>query len=329
MSEPYWVCQSCSKANPKHRTDCSDCGQPKIVDVPPNPTPIPWVTRATGRTIPDLTGREHVCKYQDVVRPALSSSDAPRIAALEQRCETLTRERDEALEAATSFRLLESKRSNDAAQAISARDAAISREAGVREACEWYADAKLYDHIGNISGFGTGPIRILLDRGEKARAALSTPGASLPSVMAEAVRPEIVCLCGSTRFYEAFQRANYELTMAGKIVLSVGFYPHQPKAVSLGEAIRTQYATLTDMLSQPIHNETVGCTTEQKTALDELHKRKIDLADRVFVLNVGGYIGSSTRSEIEYATRLNKPIEYLEQHADSLDAGERQEGEKS
>ena len=79
--------------------------------------------------------------------------------------------------------------------------------------------------------------------------------------------------------------------MDWKIVLSVGFYPH------------SQFVA---------HGAETGCTTEQKLALDELHKRKIDLADEVFVLNVGGYIGSSTRSEIEYAEAHGKPVTYLE-----------------
>ena len=102
--------------------------------------------------------------------------------------------------------------------------------------------------------------------------------------------PKIVCLCGSTRFYQQFQRANYEETMAGNIVLSVGFY-HS---------------------SEKVHNEQWGCTPEQKIALDVLHKRKIDLADEVLVLNIGGYIGDSTRSEIEYAEKLGMPIRYQE-----------------
>lgn len=105
-------------------------------------------------------------------------------------------------------------------------------------------------------------------------------------------RPEIVCLCGSTRFYDVFQAANYDLTMLGKIVLSVGFYPHS-------KAIHG-------------HGEGVGHDSAEKDALDELHKRKIDLADRVYVLNVGGYIGSSTRGEIEYAEARGKPVDYLE-----------------
>lgn len=103
--------------------------------------------------------------------------------------------------------------------------------------------------------------------------------------------PKIVCLCGSTRFYQQFQYQNYLETMAGNIVLSVGFFAHAPQAN---------------------HGQAVGCTPEQKIELDELHKRKIDLADEVLVLNVGGYIGESTRSEIEYATKLNMPIRYLE-----------------
>jgi hypothetical protein len=80
--------------------------------------------------------------------------------------------------------------------------------------------------------------------------------------------------------------------MAGHIVLSVGFYPHADIGVH--------------------HSENVGCTSEQKIALDELHKRKIDLADEILVLNVGGYIGDSTRSEIEHAIKTGKPVRYLE-----------------
>ena len=99
-------------------------------------------------------------------------------------------------------------------------------------------------------------------------------------------RPEIVVLCGSTRFSEAWAKARYDLTLEGKIVLTIGC----------------------DTKS----DEGLGITVEQKVALDELHKRKIDLADSVLVLNVGGYIGDSTRSEIEYAEWWEKPIDYLE-----------------
>lgn len=119
----------------------------------------------------------------------------------------------------------------------------------------------------------------------------STCGIPFPAASPAAPRPKIVCLCGSTRFKDAFDEANYQETMAGRIVLSVGFIMH-----ATGNK----------------HGEGVGATPEQKIALDELHKRKIDLADEVLVLNVGGYIGSSTRSEIDYAIAHGKPIRYLE-----------------
>jgi len=99
--------------------------------------------------------------------------------------------------------------------------------------------------------------------------------------------PEIVCLCGSTRFMEAFHVAGWELTLKGHIVLTVGVCKHAEDhgAEALGDDVAER--------------------------LDELHKRKIDLCDRIFVLNVGGYIGDSTRSEIEYALAKEKRVTYL------------------
>jgi len=107
----------------------------------------------------------------------------------------------------------------------------------------------------------------------------------------ETARPTVVCICGSTRFYDAWQKAIYDETMKGNITLQVGFYHHA------------------DPLS---HGQEVGCSPEQKIMLDELHKRKIDLADEIFVLNVNGYIGDSTRSEIRYARDHGKLIRFLE-----------------
>jgi hypothetical protein len=103
-------------------------------------------------------------------------------------------------------------------------------------------------------------------------------------------KPTVVCLCGSTRFYEEFMKQNYLETMKGNIVLSVGFFMHNSN----------------------VHGEGVGITPEQKIALDELHKRKIDLADEILVINVDGYIGESTRSEIDYAKKHGKLIRYLD-----------------
>ncbi len=104
--------------------------------------------------------------------------------------------------------------------------------------------------------------------------------------------PAVVCLCGSTRFSSAYQKANLEETLAGRIVLTIGCDMHAD-----GEL----FATKTEAEREQI-----------KSMLDELHKRKIDLADEVLVLNVGGYIGSSTRSEIDYARDHDKRVRYLE-----------------
>jgi hypothetical protein len=98
--------------------------------------------------------------------------------------------------------------------------------------------------------------------------------------------PIIVCLCGSTRFGKTFKGANLRETLAGKIVLSIGC----------------------DFKS----DDALGLTEEDKKRLDELHKRKIDLADEVLILNVNGYIGDSTRSELEYAYKTGKRIRFLE-----------------
>ena len=108
------------------------------------------------------------------------------------------------------------------------------------------------------------------------------------------VNPDVVCLCGSTRFYEAFQQANYELTMAGKIVLSVGFYLHS---------------------SMQAHGRDVAFSPEQKEMLDELHLRKIDLADKILVLNVDGYIDESIYREMRYARGKGKTIWFYDSQA--------------
>lgn len=100
--------------------------------------------------------------------------------------------------------------------------------------------------------------------------------------------PQIVCLCGSTRFMNEFFAAGWQFTLDGYIVLSVGICKHAEHHG--GEALGQEVAD----------------------KLDELHLRKIDLCDWVFVLNVGGYIGESTKAEIEYAEKIGKIVQYLE-----------------
>jgi hypothetical protein len=110
-------------------------------------------------------------------------------------------------------------------------------------------------------------------------------------------RPVIVCLCGSTRFKDAWHAEMKRLTQQEmKIVLTVGDLDPRPEA----------------------RNVNVPLDPDLKERLDELHKRKIDLADEVLILNVGGYIGDSTRSELEYARRHHKTIRFLEPPAEGV-----------
>lgn len=105
-------------------------------------------------------------------------------------------------------------------------------------------------------------------------------------------RPTVVCLCGSTRFSRAFKDANLKETLDGKIVLTIGCDMRSDHDI-FGDLSPTEFANV-------------------KAQLDELHLRKIDMADEVLILNVNGYIGESTRRELNYATSLGKRIRFLE-----------------
>ena len=105
---------------------------------------------------------------------------------------------------------------------------------------------------------------------------------------------KVITLCGSTRFKDAFLDAQKKLTLEGNIVISVGLFGHS------GD-------------SEVWENMDEGTLTKTKEILDDMHKRKIDMADEIFVINVGGYIGSSTKSEIEYAIATGKAVRYLEE----------------
>ena len=96
----------------------------------------------------------------------------------------------------------------------------------------------------------------------------------------------VITLCGSTRFKEQFLEAQKRLTLEGNIVISVGLFGHS--------------------------GDDEVWTEGTKEMLDDMHKRKIDMADAIYVINVGGYIGESTRSEIEYAKKNGKKVIYLE-----------------
>lgn len=101
--------------------------------------------------------------------------------------------------------------------------------------------------------------------------------------------PRVVCLCGSTRFIDTFRTAEFQETLSGRIVLTIGCDSKSDD----------------DLFRGPD-------AAEIKARLDVLHLRKIDLADEVLILNVGGYIGESTRRELDYARRTGKRVRSLE-----------------
>ena len=104
---------------------------------------------------------------------------------------------------------------------------------------------------------------------------------------------KVMTLCGSTRFKDEFYKVQKDLTLKGNIVISVGLFGHS------GD-------------SEVWENMDEGTLTKTKEMLDDMHKRKIDMCDEIFVINVNGYIGDSTKSEIEYAKKEGKKINYLE-----------------
>ena len=107
---------------------------------------------------------------------------------------------------------------------------------------------------------------------------------------------KVITLCGSTRFKDEFMEAQKRLTLEGNIVISVGLFGHA--------------------------GDDEVWTEGTKEMLDDMHKRKIDMADEIFVINKDGYIGESTRSEIAYTEAAGKPVRYLEDHNSRLTAAE-------
>lgn len=110
--------------------------------------------------------------------------------------------------------------------------------------------------------------------------------------------PKVVCLCGSTRFSQAYQEANMRETLYGNIVLTIG----------------CDMKTDSDIFSHYTQEQ----VDKIKARLDELHLRKIDISDEILVLNVNGYIGESTEREIAYALRFGKRVRYLEEVNESV-----------
>ena len=107
--------------------------------------------------------------------------------------------------------------------------------------------------------------------------------------------PKIICICGSTRFIEKMAVLSWELEKEGNIVIGMHLLPIN--------YLDKNALDITDNVA-----ESQGV----KKDIDELHLRKIDLAHEILVVNIDGYIGDSTRSEIEYAEKIGKPVRFLE-----------------
>jgi hypothetical protein len=97
---------------------------------------------------------------------------------------------------------------------------------------------------------------------------------------------KVITLCGSTKFKDEFLATQKRLTLEGNIVISVGLFGHS--------------------------GDDEVWTEGTKAMLDDMHKRKIDMADEIFIVNKGGYVGESTRSEIEYAKKTGKPVVFMQ-----------------
>lgn len=103
---------------------------------------------------------------------------------------------------------------------------------------------------------------------------------------------KVITLCGSTRFTHDMLIKQWELTKQGNVVLS--------------------WCALPDDYFEGDDKTHLGDQEGVKILVDEVHKRKIDLSDEILVLNYGGYIGESTRSEINYAIEHGVPVKYIE-----------------
>ena len=99
-----------------------------------------------------------------------------------------------------------------------------------------------------------------------------------------------VCLIGSTRFREEYERVNQQLSQRGYVVYSVSCFGNS------GDSL----------------------TTEDKLVLDAVHLRKIVESDVVFVINKGGYIGESTTRELYFSRIMGKDIRWLESNESSV-----------
>lgn len=96
---------------------------------------------------------------------------------------------------------------------------------------------------------------------------------------------KVITLCGSTKFKETFENVQKDLTLQGNVIFSLDFFSK---------------------------SDNISITPDLEKLLFEIHLQKIDMSDEIFVINVDGYIGESTKKEIEYAKQKGKTVTYLE-----------------
>ena len=167
--------------------------------------------------------------------------------------------------------------------------AVVGREPGIRG---WLMEhcVEVFDHYKTAMGYKAlaHRFRLAIDLPEPftLEDVLDALSESIESIEAKEKDLKVITLCGSTRFKEQFLEAQKRLTLEGYVVLSVGLFGHS------GDEEAWQPGT--------------------KEMLDNLHLRKIDMSDGIYVINVGGYIGESTQREIEYAFVNGTYIKYLE-----------------
>ncbi len=107
-----------------------------------------------------------------------------------------------------------------------------------------------------------------------------------------AKRPKVICISGSSRFVDKMAVMAWQFEKQGAIVLGLHLLPAWYEGVQADHQAETEGV---------------------REHMDELHLRKIDLADEVFIYNEGGYIGDSTKMEFDYARKCGKPIRFLEE----------------
>lgn len=185
-------------------------------------------------------------------------------------------------------------RSEHPASRARREDIRATASAALTAALPHLAQRELHMKITTPDGIPLSALPALADRLDAWAAEHRIDARAVLALLAtQPTRPEIVTICGSTRFRAEMAEANRDLTLAGAIVLAPGVFGHS------GDAM----------------------TDEQKSTLDDLHLRKIDLSDRVVVVAPGGYVGDSTSREAAYAKERGKLVEVRTEFSAATPAG--------